>query len=69
MEELISVESSGGVIEAYPLRGTDYPAIQIEINGVVAGLIEYDEYEKCFKVHAYYIDQEEPYSIRWEKER
>lgn len=67
MVDIDGVETPGGTIAALISESHDeYPGIAIEINGVLAAVVEWHEVYRCFVLRTYTQTENEPwYYHRW----
>ena len=56
----LRVETPGGPIEAHVSIEPDFPAIDIQINGVIAAIVEYVKSEGRYVIRTFTQDQDEP---------
>lgn len=58
----LQIVTEGGLIKATMNDDPDYPCIQMEMDGLLIGVFEWDKIDKCFRYRIYSEDpfEEEP---------
>ena len=58
----LELNTDGGLIKATMNDDPDYPCIQMEMDGLLIGVFEWDKIDKCFRYRIYSEDpfEEEP---------
>ena len=58
----LQIVTEGGLIKATMNDDPDYPCIQMEMDGLLIGIFEWDKIDKCFRYRIYSEDpfEEEP---------